>query len=83
MCLKDCIEGCHINEDPENGYQDSKRGTKKSSDTFIDCQDIFCCSFIILVFCFSAWASFFLSLVFAAALYSSVHVLISSLHSRS
>lgn len=66
-------KNCHIR----------RKGMKKSSDTFIDCHDIFCCNFIILAFCFSTLASFFLSLLRCACLNSSVHFLISFLHARS
>jgi len=54
-----------------------RKGTKKSNDTFIDCHDIFCCSFIILFFCFSTLASFFASLLRCASLKVSVQSLIS------
>ncbi len=68
---------------PQSTCHMIRKGMKNSSDTFIDCHDIFCCNFIILAFCFSTLASFFLSLLFCACLNSSVHFLISFLQARS
>lgn len=59
------------------------KGMKKSRETFIDCHDIFCCSFIIRDFCLANLSRRFLSLLRVASLNSSVHSLISFLQTFS
>jgi hypothetical protein len=68
---------------PHSTCQRIMKGIKNRRDTFIDCQDIFCCSFIIRDFCFDSLSSRFLSLLRVASLNSSVHSFISFLQTFS